>query len=311
MLLSRAVSGLLAIVAIAPTASADDLCTQLFSQGYYDTKSTFTSQQSYRYAYNLMCSDKTVAYSQAQDASFNLGIPIVDILDVSLGGSTDATSFGSRRDQFCAQGVSIASASANLLQKTQTISLAATQAMQSCLTRNGFHVVVTPASNLNGFAILATFVGTGDTSIGAVSIDATPQGAITCHDDFSKRFTSPYAFLCDKPPSTTVLVTFNSDKGAMQPIEVLGTDRMLPDLQSAISSLQSQLSQINSSIQNVKTAYGTSLAGPSVSLKAAPAAIDSVSPACPPGSYMIGMNVYYNTPSSLIATLTPVCRELF
>lgn len=127
------------------SAAAQDICPSMFKLGYYDEKSTFTTQQQFSYVQNLLHSEKEMTYQQASDSGFNLGINVIGVMDAALGGKTDSTSFERRKEEFLSYNLSTSSMSSTLITVTKTVSTAVTQAMVKCWELHpSFSVAVTP-----------------------------------------------------------------------------------------------------------------------------------------------------------------------
>lgn len=175
-MLFRRVSGTLvaALSSFLAQAAAQDFCADLFKQGYYDEKKTFTTQQSFQYIQKMFCSDTAITYQQASSGGFNLGIDLVDLIDVTLGGKTDENSFSSRRTQFCNYSLQMTSSSSELVSTVRTVSTAATSAMAACfMNYPGFSIAVTPKSTLDGFSVTVRG-NTGNMRVVRMSSEAEP-----------------------------------------------------------------------------------------------------------------------------------------
>lgn len=103
-------------------AAAQDICSALFKQGYFDEKSTFTSQQQFTYVQNLLRSQKEMTYQQASSSGFNLGVNVIGVIDAALGGTTDEKSFENRKEEFLNYNLSTSSMSSTLINTTKTVS---------------------------------------------------------------------------------------------------------------------------------------------------------------------------------------------
>lgn len=232
----RPLLAILALVAgLAPLRStAQDLCADLFRQGYDDENLTLTSQQNFQYLQKTFCSDTAETYAQATSDGFNLGVKILDLVDATLGGKTDESSYTARRTQFCSYKLDTATAGAPILGAIKTASAAATAAVKQCFDLHpAFSIAITPKDTLDGFAVTVRD-NSGDANVTAISADT---GALKCDKTLPAKVTPPFTFNCTKPQDKTLLVSVQSDKGSVSGVEVYGTDRTIPDMQNAIAAL--------------------------------------------------------------------------
>lgn len=222
-------------VCVVSPVLAQDVCADLFKQGYYDEKSTFTTQQDFTYVQHAFCSDTSITYQDATDGAFNLGVNVIDIIDATLGGQTDASSYVTRRQQFCGYNFNAATSSATLIAAAKTVSAAATAAMAKCWSLYpGFSVSVTPKSTLDGFAVTVRD-NTGDANVTKISTD---KGPAECDTSVPAVVSPPFTFNCSKPQDQTLLLTVNvAGKGTLSGVELYGTDRALPEIQSDLKAL--------------------------------------------------------------------------
>ena len=215
--------------------SAQDICSDLFKQGYDDENTTLTSEQNFKYMQKTFCGDTAESFAQATSDTFDLGVKAVDLMDATLGGKTDAGSFEMRRTLFCSHNLDTATSSPALLATIKSVSAAATAAVKQCYALHpAFSIAVTPKDTLDGFAVTVRD-NTGDATVTAISADAGP---VQCDKTLPATVTPPFTFNCTKPQEKTILLSVNvQGKGSLSGIELYGTDRAIPDMQNAIAAL--------------------------------------------------------------------------
>ena len=230
------------------SASAQDICGALFKLGYYDEKSTFTSQQQFTYVQNILKQESDMTYQQATDSKFNLGLNVIGVIDSVLGGSTDATNFQQRRDAYLKYDLSTSSLNSTIITTTKTVSSEAVDAMKACFRLYpGFSVVLTPKSTLDGFAVVVSD-NTGNAEVEISSdkrVGTQKKDMIDCHTNFPVTVTPPHTFICAKPNDVTLLITVNvKGKGTLEGVEVYGTDRIIPDLVNDVRALTTAITNV-------------------------------------------------------------------
>jgi hypothetical protein len=233
----RHLLALLSIAACITTlpAAAQDICADLFKQGYDDENATLTSQQNYQYIQRTFCSDSAETFDQANGDKFNLGVKGLDLMDATLSGKTDAGNYAVRRTLFCSHNLDTAGSSPALLGAIKTVGAAATAAVKQCFVLHpDFSIAVTPKDTLDGFAVTIRD-NTGAANVTAISSD---NGPVQCDKTAPATVTPPFTFNCSKPQDKTILLSVTVEgKGSLSGIELYGTDRAIPDMQNAIAAL--------------------------------------------------------------------------
>ena len=228
---------LLAMAACLSTvrASAQDICADLFKQGYDDENATLTAQQNFQYAQKTFCGDTAETFTQATSDTFDLGVKMVDLMDATLGGKTDAGSFDMRRTLFCSHNPDTAASSPALLATIRSTGAAATAAVKQCFALHpAFSIAVTPEAALDGFAVTVRD-NTGDATVTSIS---GGNGEVKCDKTLPATVTPPFTFKCTKPAEKTIELSVNvQSKGSVSGVELYGMDRAIPDMRSAIAAL--------------------------------------------------------------------------
>jgi hypothetical protein len=221
---------------------AQDVCADLFKQGYYDQHNTFSDQRSFKYVQATICSDTTLTKQQSQDRNLGSGGSYYQVITGFLNLGDQQKSFEEQRSIFCSMTLDTASANAVFIQTSRTVSQAATSVMKTCLERQGFHAAIVPSRNPASFAILTTYHGDGVTDIHIDKISANP--AITCDLPANSVVHSGANILCGKDADQTVQVAMNTDKGSLAAIDVLGTKDINVDTQGQLQILADQVAEL-------------------------------------------------------------------
>ncbi len=238
----------------------NDVCLALIKAGIQDKQHTFTSTQAFAFAQQVYCFDQSMTFESASQNSANLGISLVNLIDATLGGSTNSSNFSARRTQFCSMSLSTFSNNAVVIQESQSISANAVNVLESCLQSPGFSAVVIPSNQLNSFAIDIHNNAQGDNSVTVTELSSQPI-QVSCNIKLNKPHSVPFSILCRKPPETTIQVTMNTNRGGLRPIEVLGTDRVLPEMQGDIRALASQVNTLSGQVQQQLSAINDRISG--------------------------------------------------
>lgn len=224
---------------------AQDVCADLFKQGYYDEHHTFSDQRSFKYVQATICSDTTLTKQQAQDRSLGSGGSYYAVITGFLNLGDQQKSFEEQRSIFCSMTLDTASANAVFIQTSRTVSQAAAAVMKSCFDRQGFHAVIIPSRNPGSFAIQAVFVpynGEGDTDIHIRKLCGNP--AVTCDTTNNSVVHSGANILCSKDADATVQVAMDTDKGSLKAIDVLGTKDINEDIQERLKTLSDRVAEL-------------------------------------------------------------------
>ncbi len=228
---------------------AQDICRDLIKAGVHDKHRTFTSAQNFNYLRTVFCNDTTITYQQANSGGFNLGVNFIGMIDAALGGTTKENTYSGRKESFCALTVSSSSSNSVLLSESDKAGAEAMTVLSKCLDQtSGFAAVVVPLTTLEGFDVDIVNNVKGDNRVTVKGITGNPV-SVACKDKnnvplvLPKAITPPYTLACTKPQTRTVMVAMNTDRGRLLPTELPGTDRLIPEMQAAISELQSRLAE--------------------------------------------------------------------
>lgn len=228
----------------------DDICADLFKQGYYDVHHLFTDQRNFQYLQDVICSDTTLTKQQADSKTFASGGTYTQAISGFLNAADQQKSFEEQRTLFCGMHLDTSTASSQMVTYTRTISKAATDTMKACFERSGFHAAVVPSRNLGAFTIKMKNVSEGDSSITVENISHSE--AITCNINTPHHFNSTATIGCTKAPDKTVQISMVTNRGDLDPVDVLGTDTVIPDMQKEIKDLTDKIAALESNLQKVK-----------------------------------------------------------
>jgi hypothetical protein len=235
-------SVLLVLLLAKQLAAQQEVCLNLFAQGYYDEQQTFSDQRSFKYVQATICSDTTLTKQQADDRSLGSGGSYFAVITGFLDVGDKQKSFEEQRTIFCSMNLDTSTANASLIQTSRVVSQAATAVMKSCFNSQGFHAAIVPSKNPASFAIRMTYNGTGVTDIPNVKISGNPN--ITCDTPNGTTVHSGANIICTKDADKTVLVTMNTDKGSLNAIDVLGTKDINDDIQSQLKTLTDKVTAV-------------------------------------------------------------------
>jgi len=227
-------------------AAQQEVCANLFAQGYYDEHQTFSDQRSFKYVQSTICSDTTLTKEQSDDRSLGSGGSYYAVITGFLNVGDKQKSFEQQRQIFCSMNLDTATASAGYIATSRVVSQAATSVMKSCFDSHGFHAAIVPSKNPAAFAIKVAYHGDGNTDILIDNISGNPT-KISCNVPTNKIVHSGTNVSCSKDADQTVQVTMNTDKGSLPAIDVLGTKDINNDIQSQLKTLTDRVAAVGQS----------------------------------------------------------------
>jgi hypothetical protein len=134
------------VASIAPPASAREVREAPLAYGTFDSTDTFSDKEEFRLVQHLLCRSTITTYQQAVDAEAELGVPILNILEIDFGGSISTATFRTAQESFCQKDFSTASSRESLLVRVRTASQALADAFVDCVTKTrGFFGYATPS----------------------------------------------------------------------------------------------------------------------------------------------------------------------
>lgn len=236
------VFSILNLFSINSYAAETDVCKAVLANGVHDKFHTFSSSQQFQQAFNLVSSKEFENWSKAKDAAGSLGINVIDLFDASLGGHTNESNYGERRNKFLSIAQSTSMAKHGFNRKIEIISGSITGAFTRCieLTRSevGFYSWIVPGRNLSTFVINAKNNQTGNANIYVNKISIFPEKGTGC--DINPPIgtnTQTVSISCFKPAESTVQVSMQTDKGNLPGINVTGTQDALHELRQQVYDL--------------------------------------------------------------------------
>jgi hypothetical protein len=178
---TNAVLAFVSVLLIAKQLAAQqDVCANLFAQGYYDEQQTFSDQRSFKYVQATICSDTTLTKDQADNRYLGSGGSYYAVITGFLNVGDQQKSFEQQRQIFCSMNLDTATASANFIATSRVVSQAATSVMKSRFDSQGFHAAIVPSKNPAAFAIKMAYHGDGNTDIHIDNISGNPTKISFC-----------------------------------------------------------------------------------------------------------------------------------
>ncbi len=228
---------------------AQDICSAVLQNGTFDETNVFSSSQNFSLVYNTLCKSGISTYQDATSSGGNLGVSVIDVVDVTLGGTTNSANFSQRKSQFCSMSYANVANNNTVMSHVRTASAAITAAWSSCVARStSFTPWVTVGRNLDAFTITMQ----NNTPLGVFQLTqiSAPGADITCDNNAqSASPQNPISFNtrvvtigCRKRASDTILLSMNTTAGVLNAVEVPGTVSVIGDLQDQVRALQSAAS---------------------------------------------------------------------
>lgn len=205
---------------VAYAQNAQD-CSALMRFGIYDKFQTLTAESRYRQIRDFLASDQFSTRQQAESKAASLGLNIVDVLGLTLGGSSSSSNFEQWRQALLRTSFEEARNAGLRSESVERISSTITELVGRCIGQRGLHVYVIPSNDQQGFSFTVDFVPLSDeTPRARGSIAVRPSSvAATCAP--AGRFDQPLdigpqgvSFSCRRLSTDTVQITVNSNQGS-------------------------------------------------------------------------------------------------
>ena len=226
-------------------AVAQDMCSAILANGTYDKYENYSTSKNFQLVYNALCQSSIETYQQASSSSGNLGVSIIDVIDVALGGSTNSSNFSQRKNQFCGVTYSQVANSSTVNIRVEKASKAIAQAWENCVTKaTGFVAWVTLSKDFDKFTI--SMRNNSQQGLFQITQISHPGSEIVCDgnaQDVSP--TKPMSFSlkdvdigCTKPATKTIQISMDTTAGNLRPVDIPGTETVISDLQTEVRALQ-------------------------------------------------------------------------
>ncbi|MBS9880928.1 hypothetical protein J4H25_25350 [Vibrio alginolyticus] len=225
------------------SASTTGVCTEILKGGVFDKHDTLTSEDKFNQVINLISSNEYSSWDKAQNSKLELGIDLIDVIDASLGGSTNQQNFEERRKEFKNLSYSQVSLKYLLISRVEVASRNITNAFVRCVDittqKGGFAAWIEPSSNRRSFVVNAKNVvlgGGNNFTINKLMI--LPSEGVSCSiDSFPYEVQGDISIACQKPVSDTVQVSMDTNVGDLSGVDVRGYNDAFYQLQSTVNRL--------------------------------------------------------------------------
>ncbi|MBY5991211.1 hypothetical protein [Ferrimonas balearica] len=226
------------------TGVSASVCDPILKAGVHDKYSTFTNRQKFTQTYNLIASQEFDSWEKAKSSGAEIGVNVIDIIDVALGGSSTQQNYGDRRNKYLSISFDSLVSKFGYLQHLEVASSTIAQAFVRCIELTsrdvGFTAWIVPGRNLATFAINARNVKTGgDANFTVQKLGLFPENNVRCNNEQIPFETesSEIVFSCIKPSESTIQVTMQTSEGNLTGVDVLGYEDAINEIRSQINSL--------------------------------------------------------------------------
>ncbi|MBE4032810.1 hypothetical protein [Vibrio parahaemolyticus] len=233
----------LAFLALHKEAHADsaDICKEIVKFGVHDKYGTFTTEYKFRQVLQLFTTKEYESYDKAKSSKLELGIDIIDIIDVSLGGTTNESNYIKRRSELLKLSFSQVSSNYSLISRVEVASRAISNAFVQCVQirtqKDGFTAWIQPSRNKKSFVINAKrLTSSGGNSFEINSISAVP--AICSITSFPHRVEGDISIACENESMETIQVSMDTTAGDLTGVDVPGFNDSWFELQTRINRLE-------------------------------------------------------------------------
>jgi hypothetical protein len=203
---------------------AQDACTILASNLTPDISTQTSASQRFDIYQKIISQDKYSDFSTAQSSSLDLGLSILDYVDLSLGTTADGTSWKADRTKFLSLTFSQASASANFTSTTSKWNPAIIAAfVQGCVPK-GFYGQITSVEDDHG-SFTITLHGIGKWELeGIIAVPKDPK--FSCGDDDGAKKVpiskiNDVQISCIKDANITLSVSIANSQQNVGPFKIL------------------------------------------------------------------------------------------
>src|SRR5262249_6707600 len=121
---------LLSLIVSKPSA-AQEVCKDLFAQGYFDENHTFSDRQSFKYIQATICSDTSLTRQQSDDRSLGSGGSYYAVITGFLNVGDQQKSFEQQRSIFCSMNLDTSTENTAFVRSSRAVSQAATSVMKA------------------------------------------------------------------------------------------------------------------------------------------------------------------------------------
>jgi hypothetical protein len=192
-------------------------CANLMKFGIYDKFRTFTTESHYRQVQEFFSNNTFHSRQEAESKAHDLGLDIIDVLNLSFSGTTSSSSYDVWQQQLLQTSFLVAQSSGLSASRIETISGKITELVGQCLNQKGLHAYIIPSADKQNFTLTADFapfsaaqasvLGTLTVAPPSVAAQCSPNGLLGNQVQIGP---GGVALSCRRLPGDTVTVVVNT-----------------------------------------------------------------------------------------------------
>jgi len=239
------------LFAFSSSAFADTTCDLLARNVPQDVLIEGSALQQFQYQKRLVCSSDNEAWGSANSKTLNGSLSIPGFVDAILGTSSNEQNWGQNLKSFCSLDEQQAAMNTRSSLEIRHASTVAYQAVVDCVKeyaeQNGIFGLLDVSDHRDTFTIKVTHRSDGSSNWQVRGFSVTPRSQATSCDNnvqqtsISKPLkvdTATFVISCQKDPKQAVLVTINTDAGALPTFHIASIDDDIAALRTRVDQVE-------------------------------------------------------------------------